>query len=149
MLQRMATKERDQTNELNAAVKAAKDAKSELALARKLAEAANMDAAQKGQEARELTRERMAWEAERVRFKAEKDEAIANAAEQLQRSESAEAALKSIAGAPPPSADAVAAARKARGVKDHPNADQVQRQQQKAKIEKARLQARLPAHELA
>ena len=60
LLQRMETKERDQTAELHAALKAAKDAKSELTLVRKLADAANHDAAQKGEEARLLTRERIA-----------------------------------------------------------------------------------------
>lgn len=140
MLQRMENKERDQNTELQAANRAAKEAKSELGLARKLSDAAQMDAAQKGLEARQLLQERISWEAERVKVTAEKDEAVANAAEQIERSKSAESALATIAAAAPPSEASVKAARQSRGIKDHPNADQVQRQQQKAKVEKSRLQ---------
>ena len=139
-LQRMTTKEREQTNELQNAVKRAKEATSEVDSLRRLTEAAQADAAVKAAEAQRLSRERGSWVTERERVRAERDEALAQAAEQSERSENAEKALKEIAGAAPSSGAQVASSRQSRGGKDHPNAEAVQKQQQKAKIEKARLQ---------
>ena len=138
-LQKMANKERDQTAELQMALKTAREAKGELDAAKRLAEAAQSDAATKAAEAQRLARERAAWEVERLKARAEKEEAIAQAAEQTQRSEAAEKALKEIAGTGAPSASS-AQARQVRGQKDSPNAEAVQKQQAKAKIEKAKIQ---------
>ena len=140
LLQKASTKERDQGEELRNALKIAKDAKSELGLCKKVAEASQLDAAQKMEEARKLTSSRHEWEAERAKFKAERDEAVAEATDTRQRAETAEKALREIAGGPEPSAAAIAADRQKRGIKDHPNAEAVAKQQQKAKIEKARMQ---------
>jgi hypothetical protein len=138
-LTRMSTKDRDNEAELKLSLKQAKDAKAELDFAKKIAEAAQLDAAAKVEQARLLSRERSTWEAERGKWKAERDEALAVAKEQQERSEASEAALKSIAGTASPPATAIAQARKQRGINDHPNAENVQKQQTRAKIEKARL----------
>ena len=141
MMQRMASKERDQNAEVVVARRQAKEATNELAFVRKIAEAAQADAAQKSEEARILSRERTAWEAERAKSRARAEEAEILAKELSERVKVAEEALKSIANAPPPADGAVKQQRKARGIQDHPNAELVQKQQQMAKLQAARLEA--------
>ena len=141
MMQRMASKERDMTAEVDVARRQAKEARGELDFAKKLAEAAQMDAATKADETRILTRERMSWESERAKSRARTEEAEILAKELTARVKVAEAALDEIGNAPPPADGAVKAQRKGRGIQDHPNAEAVQKQQQKAKVEKAKLEA--------
>lgn len=141
MMQRMASKERDQNAEVDVARRQAKEATNELAFVRKIAEAAQTDAAHKSEEARILSRERTAWEAERAKSRARTEEAEILAKELSERVKVAEEALKSIANATPPADGAVKQQRKARGIQDHPNAELVQKQQQMAKLQAARLEA--------
>ena len=141
MMQRMASKERDHNAEVDVARRQAKEATNELAFVRKIAEAAQTDAAQKSEEARILSRERTAWEAERAKSRARTEEAEILAKELSERVKVAEEALKSIANATPPADGAVKQQRKARGIQDHPNAELVQKQQQMAKLQAARLEA--------
>ena len=62
------------------------------------------------------------------------------AAEQSERSEAAEKALKEIAVGGAPAGTSAQAARQVGGAKESPNADKVLMQQSKAKVEKARMQ---------
>ena len=140
-LQRMASRERDQLTELEVARKQAKDAQGELAFAKKVAAAAQLDAAQKADEARSLSRQSLSWNADRAGLNAAKEEAEIRANELEEKCRAAETALESIIEAPPPSSGLIKQQRKDRGIKDHPNAEAVLRKQNMAKLERLKLQA--------